>query len=423
VRTRDRPLVGESAETNGGSPPSTEQGLRLPEHAHAGHIYTDRDEQLGVAVSFFKASLHERLRCVYIHDELDDTSALQSLARAGLDVNQALQSAALELADPHLLPAAPGTFDVEGLFDFARGQIAQAQAAGYAGVRGVGDMAWALAPDPSLDQLSQYESQCTAFFKANPASAICQYDRQRFQHGALLDVVCAHPLLIIGDTPCRNPYYAPGAPAEHEQGTVDLDQVLGNVLARERQERWLAVAEVGLEAHEPDIRAVDVRHLAGIYEHMRDYKRGLRERVRWRLDRQLGGRTSPAGRTELIALDAEIWWLEGRASLWRRRELQSSGLSFDSVGGTVAYRGAAVGLSRLEAALLRVLLEQAGRPCSAEDLLRTAWEGELRSEAQLRNYIVRLRAKLEALSLPASIQTLRGRGYRLVTGTTSSSQT
>lgn len=416
MRSRDRPLAGESAEFNGGPPASTEQGLRIPEHTHAGHIYTDRDEQLGVAVSFFKASLDDRLRCVYIHDELDDTRALQGLARAGLDVNQAIQSTALELADPRLLPALPGSFDIEGLFDFARSQIARAQAAGYAGVRGVGDMGWALAPDPGLNRLSQYESQCTAFFKANPASAICQYDRQRFDAGALLNVVREHPLLIIGDTPCRNPYYVPMALTEREQGTIDLDRLLGNVLARERQERWLAAAEVGLEAHEPDIRTVDVRHLAGIYEHMRDYKRGLRERVGWRLDRQLGGRRSPAGRIELIALDAEIHWLEGRASLWRRRELQSSGLSFDSVSGTVGYRGGAVGLSRLEAALLRALLEQAGRPRSAADLLRTAWEGDLRSEAQLRNYIVRLRAKLEALNLPASITTLRGRGYCLTTG-------
>ena len=416
MRSRDGPLGGESAEFNGGPPASTEQGLRIPEHTHAGHIYTDRDEQLGVAVSFFKASLDDRLRCVYIHDELDDTRALQGLARAGLDVNQAIQSTALELADPRLLPALPGSFDIEGLFDFARSQIARAQAAGYAGVRGVGDMGWALAPDPGLNRLSQYESQCTAFFKANPASAICQYDRQRFDAGALLNVVREHPLLIIGDTPCRNPYYVPMALTEREQGTIDLDRLLGNVLARERQERWLAAAEVGLEAHEPDIRTVDVRHLAGIYEHMRDYKRGLRERVGWRLDRQLGGRRSPAGRIELIALDAEIHWLEGRASLWRRRELQSSGLSFDSVSGTVAYRGGAVGLSRLEAALLRALLEQAGRPRSAADLLRTAWEGDLRSEAQLRNYIVRLRAKLEALNLPASITTLRGRGYCLTTG-------
>jgi two-component system, OmpR family, response regulator QseB len=137
--------------------------------------------------------------------------------------------------------------------------------------------------------------------------------------------------------------------------------------------------------------------------------------VHWRVDRHLAGRRSFAGRTELTALDAEIQWLEGRASLWRRRELQSSGLFFEPASGTIAYRGAAVGLSRLEAALLRVLFEQAGRPCSAADLLRIAWNGDLRTEAQLRNYIVRLRAKLETLNVPASIVTLRGHGYCLTT--------
>lgn len=416
MRSRDYPTTAGSAEVKRESTPSTEQGLRLSEHAHAGHIYASRDEQLLVAASFFKASLGERLRCIYIHDEFDDSSALRGLARFGLDVSQAIESESLTLADRRLLPTQPGTFDVERLFDFARLQIAQATAAGFRGVRGIGDMGWALAPDPGLEQLSQYESRCTGFFNSNPASAICQYDRQRFDDNALVEVIYEHPLLIVSDTVCRNPYYVP-APAfsERARGPANLDQMLGNVLARERQERWLAVAEVGLESHDPDIRAVEVRHLARIYEHMRDYKRGLRERIRWRARRQPVDRRVTADRAELTALDAEIQWLEERASLWRRRELQSSGLFFDPISGTVAYRGGAVGLSRLEAALLRVLLEQAGRPCSAADLLRRAWEGDLRTEAQLRNYIVRLRSKLETLGVPASIVTVRGHGYCLST--------
>ena len=73
-----------------------------------------------------------------------------------------------------------------------------------------------------------------------------------------------------------------------------------------------------------------------------------------------------------------------------------------------------MGLSRLEAALLRVLLDEAGRPVHATRLIRLAWERDDCNEAQLRNYIVRLRAKLETLRVPASISTVRGRGYRLV---------
>ena len=416
VRSRDRPPTGESAEFKGGAP-FVEQGLHLSEHAHAGHIYAHRDEQVGVAASFFRAGLHEQLRCVYVHDEADDARALQSLARAGLDVNWAIQSAALELAGRQLLPVQPGSFDVEAVFAFARVQIAQAEAAGYKGVRGVGDMGCVLAPDLGHARLSQYETECTGFLNANPVSAICQYDRGRFDDGALYDVVCEHPLLIVGGLACRNPYYVPAiAFAEREQGTTDIDQLLGKVLAHERLERWLAVAEVGLEAHDPSLPTVELRYLAGIYEHMSDYKQSLRERLRWRLDRQPGGRQPAAVRTELTALDAEIQWLEGRASLWRRRELQSSGLYFEPASGTVAYRGAAVGLSRLEAGLFRVLLEQAGRPCSAPELMRAAWDGGARAEAQLRNYIVRLRGKLEVLNIPASIVTQRGRGYCLRTG-------
>jgi DNA-binding response OmpR family regulator len=81
----------------------------------------------------------------------------------------------------------------------------------------------------------------------------------------------------------------------------------------------------------------------------------------------------------------------------------------------MAYRGRAVGLSRLEVALMRVLLEQAGRPIHATQLIRVAWDRDVSTEAQLRNYIARLRIKLETLRVPASIVTLRGRGYRLAT--------
>jgi DNA-binding winged helix-turn-helix (wHTH) protein len=389
------------------------RALRLAEHTHAAHIYESREEQLGVAAAFFRASLGERLRCVYVHDQRDDAAALRGLVRAGLDASTAVEKAHLQLAGRGLLPAAPGELSVEGLMQFLGERVREAEAAGYDGIRGVGDMAWTIPADPLHTWLPQYETLVTGAFNTLSAAAICQYDRSRFGAGSLCDVLFTHPWLIIAGTLCQNPYYVPQASfEERERGSLDLDQALGNVLARERQERWLAVAEADLEAYSGDPKAVDVSRLASIYEHMRDYKLALRERVRWRAERQ---QRPPAVRQELAALDGEVEWLQQRASLWRRRELQSSGLFFDPVSGTMAYRSRAVGLSRLEVALLRVLLEQAGRPIHASQLIRIAWERDVRTEAQLRNYIVRLRAKLETLGVPASIVTLRGRGYRLET--------
>jgi DNA-binding winged helix-turn-helix (wHTH) protein len=348
-----------------------------------------------------------------VHDQTDDTAAVQALARTGLDVSGAIQSAALQVADRKLLPSRPDQFQVEGLLAFVRDRAVEAEAAGYVGVRGVGDMGWTIPADPSHKGLIQYESMVTGAVSEVPAAVICQYDRSRFDDESLLDVVFAHPWLVIAGTVCRNPYWVPEeAFPERERAGLDLDQALGNVLAREREERWLAVAEGGLEIYGDDVPSVDVSRLAAIYEHMRDYKMALRERTRWRVDRQ---QRPSALRRELAALDGEIEWLQQRASLWRRRELQSSGLFFDPVSGTMAYRGRAVGLSRLEAAMLRVLLDQAGRPIQAAQLIRVAWDREVSTEAQLRNYIARLRIKLGTLRVPASIVTLRGRGYRLAT--------
>ena len=394
--------------------PAGSRGLRLLEHTHAGHIYESRDEQIDVTAAFFRASLGEHLRCVYVHDQLDDAAAVQALARAGLDVTGAMRTAALQVADRRLLPSRPDELQVEGLLAFLHDRAAEAEAAGYVGVRGVGDMGWTIPSDPSHERLAQYESLVTGALNEVSAAVICQYDRSRFDDAALFDVVSTHPWLVIAGTLCQNPYCVPAESfAERERDGFDLDLALGNVLARERQERWLAVAEGSLETRGDDAQSVDVSRLAAIYEHMRDYKLALRERTRWRLERQ---QRAAGLRRELAALDGEVEWLEQRASLWRRRELQSSGLFFDAVSGTLAYRGRAVGLSRLEVALLRVLLEQAGRPIHSTQLIRVAWDREeVSTEAQLRNYIARLRIKLETLRVPAYIVTLRGRGYRLAT--------
>lgn len=389
------------------------RALHLSDHTHAAHIYDSKDEQAGVTAAFFRAGLEEGCRCVYVHAQSDRDAAVEGLVGAGLDVSGAIESEAFHLADPGQLPSRPGEFVVEGVMSYLRDRATEAMAAGYQRVRGLGDMVWTLPSDPVQEGLIQYESLVTGAISALSVAVICQYDRNRFDDRALSEVLCTHPWLVIAGTVCQNPYCVPEASFEdREWGGLDVDRALGNVLARERQERWLSVAEADLEAFGDDAELVDVNRLAAIYEHMRDYKQALRERVRWRVDRQ---QRAAGARRELAALDGEIEWLEQRASLWRRRELQSSGLFFDPGSGTMAYRGRAVGLSRLETALLRVLLDEAGRPIPAGRLIRQAWEREVCTEAQLRNYIVRLRSKLETLRVPASIVTMRGRGYQLVT--------
>src|SRR5262245_53801469 len=181
VNGRDQDAPGAPLALGRGASTAGLRSLRLSEHTHAGHIYESRDEQLSVTAAFFRAGIGDHCRCVYVHDQSDDAAAVQGLARAGLDVSDAMRSAALQVADRSVLPSKPDEFQVDGLLAFLRARAEEAAAAGYDGVRGVGDMGWTIPADPAHERLIRYESLVTGALNSLSAAVICQYDRSRFE--------------------------------------------------------------------------------------------------------------------------------------------------------------------------------------------------------------------------------------------------
>jgi two-component system KDP operon response regulator KdpE len=124
--------------------------------------------------------------------------------------------------------------------------------------------------------------------------------------------------------------------------------------------------------------------------------------------------TKPFGRQELLA----------RIRAVMRR---GAGTTADAVGGErrvgrmtldparfrASVEGEPLTLTRIEFALLSVLVEARGRVVTHPRLLAAGWPGELDPDPQwLKPHLARLRGKLEAAGgpLPASV---RGVGYRL----------
>ena len=93
-------------------------------------------------------------------------------------------------------------------------------------------------------------------------------------------------------------------------------------------------------------------------------------------------------------------------------------LRVDLPGNRVTLGGEAVHLTRREWALLQVLVRNAGRVVSPQQLLQEAWGPDYGSEGEyVRAYIARLRKKLEPdPSSPQYILLERGLGYRLNPG-------
>jgi signal transduction histidine kinase len=83
----------------------------------------------------------------------------------------------------------------------------ESRKAGYAGFRIVGEMSWAL--DGDLKALAEFEARLNLnrVWERHACAGLCQFDMRRFTPETLREVIIVHPLVVIGDRICRNPYY------------------------------------------------------------------------------------------------------------------------------------------------------------------------------------------------------------------------
>lgn len=97
--------------------------------------------------------------------------------------------------------------------------------------------------------------------------------------------------------------------------------------------------------------------------------------------------------------------------------LESAGLLLYPERLLVTYGDRSAELTQKEAALLTMLMEKDGRVVSRERLLDLMWEDQhFIDDNTLNVYITRVRRKLRELGAGDLIETVRGAGYRFMTG-------
>jgi DNA-binding response OmpR family regulator len=101
----------------------------------------------------------------------------------------------------------------------------------------------------------------------------------------------------------------------------------------------------------------------------------------------------------------------------RQVVLRSGDLELDPVTHSVRRGGVQVALTAREFALLRELLSRAGDVVTKTDLLEQVWDAHYDGLSNVVEvHVANLRRKLELPGRPAPIETVRGAGYRVVTG-------
>jgi anti-anti-sigma factor len=225
---------------------------------HACLVCETDSERWDAVARFLRRGLEQGERTVYVTAEHGEDEL-----RAQLDLGEAGDGLLIVPA-----PIAQGYADGGG-FDYVERLAAWRQQAlaavdeGFAGIRVAVDMAWLHDVDLSLDDLVDYERRGAELFDGLPGTALCVYDRRRFDDHLLARACYAHRI-SLGEALAPAPVYesrllqvqSTGPGAIRLAGEIDPSNVaaLADVLCSARSGDGLVL----------DMRSVDFIDVAGL---------------------------------------------------------------------------------------------------------------------------------------------------------------
>ncbi len=172
-------------------------------------IYETSAEQIAAVVPFLKEGLARHERCLYVADDGTVEAIASALVAAGVDVGHERKRDALWMLTKQDTYLRDGKFDPVTMIEFWRSAQTQALTDGFSGLRVAAEMTWALGQERVFDRLVEYEALLNDFLANSRSVFLCQYDRSRFDSSVIHDVLHTHPIAVIGDLVCPNPFYEP----------------------------------------------------------------------------------------------------------------------------------------------------------------------------------------------------------------------
>jgi PAS domain S-box-containing protein len=255
----------------------------LKQGDHLCPIYEGMVEQMAAAVPFIKEGLSRGERCLYVTDDRNAEAVAQALTAGGVDVAHERERGALWLPTKWETYLKPGAFDPHEMIQFLRSEEAQSLAGGFSGLRLAGEMTWALGPEMGNDRLIEFEALLNQLLVSSRLVVLCQYNRSRFDPAVIHDVLRTHPIAILGDQVCPNPYYEP------PELVLSSEQQASAEFKRKRVAWWIAQLKRARAAEQERERALEKlkqseRRLAEAQQvaHIGSWERDLRtNQVTW----------------------------------------------------------------------------------------------------------------------------------------------
>lgn len=221
----------------------TQQLARAGLGDHLCLIYENAEEQMAAVVPYMRQGLERNELCIYIADDrtLDEVRA--ALECGGIDVDAELASGRLAFATKREAYLKSGKFDPNSMLEYLAAIAADALEKGYTGFRVTGEMTWGLGSECGCDRLMEYEALLNNYFPGSKATAICQYNKNRFSPEMIRDVLRTHPVAILGEEVCDNLYFeTPEMILGHECASKRTDWMIDGLRRHRKTERSLQKA-------------------------------------------------------------------------------------------------------------------------------------------------------------------------------------
>lgn len=214
-------------------------------HEHLCLIYSNREEQFAAIGPSLEIGLQRRERVLYVADENSVAAVRDAIGGTGIDVDRYHRDGTfvIVIGKEHMY-VEPGQLHADWSVRFLARQEDEAKAAGFSGLRIIGEMTWAIGYGSDPGQLIEFEAKVNRLLPLISASAICQYNLNQFPPEVILGVIKTHPLVVYRGDVCRNPYYIP--PDEFlkpNRAAVELDRLLSNIYASQQARQVILASE------------------------------------------------------------------------------------------------------------------------------------------------------------------------------------
>jgi len=208
-------------------------------------IYEGEQDRWPAIAAFVAQGLALNEKVLYVADDRPAENTLKYIRDEGVAVDGYYKSGQLSILSAQEAYLREETFNPSRMFALLENATNGALNEGFSGLRGTGEMSWALKSTSGFERLIEYEAKLNEFLSGKKYKALCQYDRNRFDAAILLDVLSTHPVVVLGNEVYNNDFYFLPAHDFLSEKVKDakLESCLKNLAEKKRAEKDLRESE------------------------------------------------------------------------------------------------------------------------------------------------------------------------------------